>query len=130
METLDHGSEDESFQPIERVSNNPRAVHRALIAGAGMALGVNDAATQALPTKWVRSTKVRPTEDRRMDQALAARQRPHPGNTPTPNAPSTDMTTTDIHQLPTPTRSPAPPTTPTLTQDSILHQMLRMDYPV
>jgi hypothetical protein len=53
-------------------SGDPAQGNRALIAGAGMTLGVNNAATQALLTKWVRSTKVGPTEDRRLDQALAA----------------------------------------------------------
>jgi hypothetical protein len=56
---------------------DPASGNRALISGAGMTLGVNNAATQTLLTKWVRATKVGPTEDRRLDQALAAR-----GNTP------------------------------------------------
>jgi hypothetical protein len=56
---------------------DPGQGNRALIAGVGMTLGVNDAATQALLTRWVRATKVGPTEDRRLDQALAA-QRPIP----------------------------------------------------
>ena len=54
--------------------------NRALIAGAGMTLGVNDPATQALLTRWVRAAKVGPTEDRRMDQALAAREPAPPGD--------------------------------------------------
>ena len=44
--------------------------NRALIEGAGMLLGVNDAATQGLLTKWVNTTGVGPTEDRRLNQAL------------------------------------------------------------
>jgi hypothetical protein len=44
-----------------------------------MTLGVNDAATQALLTERVRSTKVGPTEDRRLDQALAIREPAPPG---------------------------------------------------
>lgn len=48
--------------------------NRALISGAGMSLGVNDAATQALLTRWIGATKVGPTEDRRLDQAVAARE--------------------------------------------------------
>jgi hypothetical protein len=58
---------------------DPGQGNRALIAGAGMTLGVNDTATQALLTKWVRSTKVGPTEDRRLDQALVAREPIPPG---------------------------------------------------
>jgi hypothetical protein len=42
-------------------------------------LGVNDEATQALLTQWVRATKVGPTEDRRLDQTLAARDGTPPG---------------------------------------------------
>ncbi len=59
---------------------NPTQGNRALIAGAGMTLGVNDETTQALLTKWVRSTKVGPTEDRRLNQALAAQQPIPPGD--------------------------------------------------
>ena len=44
-----------------------------------MSLGVNDAATQALLTKWIGATKVGPTEDRRLDQAVAAREPSLPG---------------------------------------------------
>ena len=60
-------------------SGDPASGNRALIAGAGMTLGVNDTATQALLTQWVRATKVGPTEDRRLDQALAAREPIPPG---------------------------------------------------
>ncbi len=58
---------------------DPSQGNRGLIAGAGMTLGVNDAATQALLTKWVSATKVGPTEDRRLDQALAALDPTPPG---------------------------------------------------
>ena len=58
---------------------DPAQGNRALIAGAGMSLGVNDAATQALLTKWLGATKVGPTEDRRLDQAVAARDPSLPG---------------------------------------------------
>jgi hypothetical protein len=58
---------------------DPGRGNRALIAGAGMSLGVNDAATQALLTKWIGATKVGPTEDRRLDQAVAAREPSLPG---------------------------------------------------
>jgi hypothetical protein len=58
---------------------DPASGNRALIAGAGMTLGVNDEATQALLTQWVRATKVGPTEDRRLDQTLAARDGTPPG---------------------------------------------------
>jgi hypothetical protein len=59
---------------------DPAAGNRALISGAGMTLGVNDDTTQTLLTKWVRATKVGPTEDRRLDQALDARSQPPPGD--------------------------------------------------
>ena len=46
--------------------------NRALIEEARMLLGVNDTTTQALLTKWVNTTGVGPTEDRRLSQALNA----------------------------------------------------------
>ena len=58
---------------------DPTQGNRALIAAAGMLLGVNDAATQALLTKWVHTSKVGPTKDRRLDLALAAREPTSPG---------------------------------------------------
>jgi hypothetical protein len=42
-------------------------------------LGVNDAATQGLLTKWIGATTVGPTEDRRLDQAVAALEFATPG---------------------------------------------------
>ena len=53
--------------------------NRALIADAGMLLGVNDAATQALLTKGVNTAKVGPTEDRRLNQALDVPEPSPPG---------------------------------------------------
>ncbi len=51
--------------------------NRVLIEGAGMLLGVNDAATQALLGKWVNTTGVGPTEDRRLSQALGGSGHQH-----------------------------------------------------
>jgi hypothetical protein len=58
---------------------DPASGNQSLSSGAGMTLGVNDAATQALLTEWVRATKIGATEDRRLDQVLAAREHTHPG---------------------------------------------------
>jgi len=45
------------------VEVGPALGNRALISGAAMTLGVSNEATQTLLTKWVRTSKVGPTED-------------------------------------------------------------------
>jgi hypothetical protein len=51
---------------------DPELSNRRLIEGAGMNLGVNDESTQELLEKWGGATAVGPTEERRIEQKLAA----------------------------------------------------------